>query len=522
MLTIGEALTGSAKRHPSKPAVVFGNAKRSFLELEQQCRKWAHAMMRQGLSAGDRVALLLPNGLEMVDAYFSTALAGIVAVPMNLRWAPAELLYVLEDAKPRMIIAGVEFEPLFRQAAAFQSIPIFYTRNDGSDDDWFKKVEESSGDYAPVATAERDPWVMVYTSGTTGRPKGAIRDHYSNLMIALILVSELGITPDDVGLAILPMFHVNSMWFVTLSLVIGATCVIYPHRNIHPQTVLAEMGRHGVSYSMFVPTLLTFLADAVEHGHPVPEHLRVMMTASAPLDGTLRDRLLTVFPHAQLFDIYGATEIGAVTLIRHHRDGPLGSVGFPAVGQEIRILDPQSREPLPAGTVGEVFVRGPSLMQRYFGHDDATREAFTPDGFLTVGDMGYLSPEGLLYLVDRIQDMIIVAGENVYPVEVERVLLSHPSVAMAVAVGIPDPLRGQRVAAIVVAREGREVAVAELFERCRQNLADFKRPIAIEVAAELPIGATGKVIRRVAREEYLRRHSEPREGHRQKGPSGLQ
>jgi acyl-CoA synthetase (AMP-forming)/AMP-acid ligase II len=267
------------------------------------------------------------------------------------------------------------------------------------------------------------------------------------------------------------------------------------------------MQRHKVTYSIFVPTLLTFLADAVEQGKIDPESLRVMMTSSAPLDSTLRDRLLNGFRHVELYDVYGASEYGAATIVRHQLGGIVGSVGYPAVGQEVRILS-ESRASVPAGQVGEVFVRGPSLMTEYWKNPQATRESFTDDGFLTVGDMGYLSPDGVLYLVDRKKDMIIASGENVYPTEVENVLLSHPAVALAAVVGIPDARRGERVAAMVVLREGRSVEASELMDLCRRDLADYKRPFAIEVVDALPLGATSKVVRRLAREQWLARHPE--------------
>lgn len=504
MLTVGQALEGSAKRYPNKPALIFGEEQRTYLELNERVNRMARAFLAQGLKPKDRVGLLLPNGLAMAEAYFALAKAGLVGVPLNLRWQPGEIIYAITNAEVSMLLADRELASMLNQAAG--AMPVFYTG--GYDDparDWEVLTDHQSSSTLDVEVHEQDPWVIVYTSGTTGRPKGAVRSHYSNVIIALELVSELGITAHDTGFAILPMFHVNSMWFVTLSLAVGATCVIYPHRAFHPQHVIDEMNKHKVTYSMFVPTLLTFLADAVEKGKIDPESLRVMMTSSAPLDPTLRDRLIRGFPNVELYDVYGASELGASTMIRHEIGGIVGSVGYPAIGQEVRVLD-DNKQPVPSGEVGEVFVRGPSLMTEYWHNPDATKVSFTEDGFLTVGDMGYLTPEGVLFLVDRKKDMIIVSGENVYPTEVENVLLSHPAVSMAAVVGVPDPRRGERVAAMVVVREGRTVDVKELEELCRTELADYKRPFAIEVVDELPLGPTSKVVRRLAREQWHERH----------------
>ena len=502
MLTVAEALENSARRHRDKVALVFGDQTLTYRSLNERANQMARAFRSLGVEPGDRVALLLPNGLTMAEAYFGLAKAGVVGVPLNLRWAPAEIAYALHDAEVSLLLADQELAPLIDQAGL--SIPVYYTGTSTSDRSWDRLV--GAMDAAPVSLVSRegDPWVIVYTSGTTGRPKGAVRSHFSNLIIALTLASELGISHQDVGFALLPMFHVNSMWFVTLSMAIGATCVIYPHRTFHPQHVIDEMNRHQVTYSMFVPSLLTFLADAVEAGKIDPHSLRVMMTSSAPLDSTLRDRILRGFPRVELYDVYGSTEYGAVTLMRHAIGGALGSVGFPALGQEIRILDEEGHA-LPPGQIGEVFVRGPSLMTEYWKKPDATRHVFTPDGFLTVGDMGYLSDEGMLYLVDRKQDMIIVAGENVYPTEVENVLLSHPGVQLACVVGIPDPRRGERVLGLVVPKTD-ALSVDELYALCRDRLADYKRPFRIELVPELPMGPAAKVVRRQAKEAWLAQH----------------
>lgn len=505
MLTVGLALEGSAQRYQDKVALIFGDQSLTYRELNQRANQMGNAFLNQGLKPGDRVALLLPNGLSMAEAYFGLAKAGLVGVPLNLRWQPGEIVYAIQDAQVSMILADKDFASMLEQAAG--SLSVFYTGGilEKPDSDWDALCRSASSQAPVVTVSEDDPWVIVYTSGTTGKPKGAVRSHYSNVIIALSLVSELGITAHDVGFAILPMFHVNSMWFVTLSMAVGATCVIYPHRAFHPGHVIAEMNDHRVTYSMFVPSLLTFLADAVEQGKIDPHALRVMMTSSAPLDSTLRDRILNGFPNVELYDLYGSTEYGAVTLIRHEIGGVLGSVGYPAIGQEIRILGDEGQK-VPLGDVGEVYVRGPSLMSEYWRKPEATQESFDADGYLTVGDMGYMTPEGILFLVDRKSDMIIVAGENVYPTEVENVLLSDPAVALAAVVGIADSRRGERVIAMVVAREGHTVDPERLKSRCHEQLADYKRPYAIEVVEELPMGPAAKVVRRLARDMWLKAH----------------
>ncbi len=504
MLTVGSALRQSRQKHRDKTALIFGKEQMTYQELDAYTDRFAQALLNRGLKPGDRVGLLLPNGLDMAEAYFALAKAGVVGVPLNLRWSGSELAFALADAEVSLVLAGSEIAPVIQQISLPTGVPTFLVGAGEGFPKWQAEVDRADPKATLPEVQDQDPFVIVYTSGTTGKPKGAVRSHYSNMMIALTMASEFGITPDDVGFALLPMFHVNSMWFVTLSMVIGTTCIIYSHRNFHPQHVVEEMNRDQATYGMFVPSLLTFLADGVERGQLNPETLRVLLTSSAPLDSTLRDRLLNGFPHVRLYDIYGSTEYGAAATIRHQNGGPVGSVGYPAMGQEIRILDEEQRS-VAANQIGEVYVKGPTLIDQYFHRPDANRSAFTADGFLTVGDMGYLTEEGLLYLVDRKQDMIIVAGENVYPKEIEDVLLSDPAVVLATAIGIPDPRRGERPVALVVAHPDFAVDIGRLEELCRQRLADYKRPMVIEVVAELPVGPVGKVVRRLAKADYLER-----------------
>jgi acyl-CoA synthetase (AMP-forming)/AMP-acid ligase II len=489
VLTIGDALRSASARRRGKTALVFGEERLSYGELDRRVNQFAHALYTLGAEKGDRVALLLPNGLWMAIAYFGVARAGMVAVPINLRWTAPEIAYVLADADVRLVLADEDFR------GALPAAPHILVGRQ-----WQDAVDRASAADLKVGVQDTDPWVIVYTSGTTGRPKGAVRDHRSNLLIALVLATELSLTADDVGMALLPMFHVNSMWFVTLSCIIGTTCVIYPHRTFHPGHIVEAFNAHRVTYSMFVPSMLAMLADAAERGALEPSHLRVALTSSAPLDLALRDRLLARFPRARLFDIYGATEYGAVTLMQHAPDQAVGSVGWPVVGASVRILDEDGHE-LPANAVGEVYVAAPSLMTEYWRNPDATRAALQ-GRYLTLGDMGYLDDDGRLWLSDRKQDMIIVAGENVYPREVEDVLLAHPGLMMAAAVGQPDAVRGQVVVAAVVPMPGVAVDVEALREACRAQLADYKRPREIRVVEQLPTGPTGKVVRRLVRDGW--------------------
>jgi len=499
MLTVGDALTRIALQKGRKSALIFGRDEVSYEQLNRRSNQIAWTLHAQGLQAGDRVALLFPNGPDIVESYFGVAKAGMLAVPLNTRWTISEIEYALRDADVSVVLADPAFEPLLRQLSSPDFL-VYFTDADGIWQEWIRRAQVIEPDFHVVHDTE--PWLIIYTSGTTGKPKGAMRSHISTLMVALTLVTELGITSDQVGFAILPLFHVNSMLFVILSVVIGSTCVIYAKHAIHPRDIIEQMNQHKIHYSMMVPSLLAILADAVETGKISPDSLQVILSSSAPLTTTLRDRLVRGFPKSRFYDVYGSTEYGAATLLRIDSDGPSGSVGYPLMGLDLLLLD-EERRPVAQGVIGEVFVRGLSVISGYWRNAVADALNFTADRYLTVGDMGYVDTKGYLYLVDRKQDMIVVAGENVYPSEVEEVLMRHPSVALTTVFGIADALRGERVVALAVVKDGLTVSVEELTLLCRDYLADYKQPYRIAIVSDLPIGPAGKVVRRQARMLWL-------------------
>jgi acyl-CoA synthetase (AMP-forming)/AMP-acid ligase II len=513
VFTIGEGLKLNAQRYPDKPAVMLGDVALTYAEFNARVNRAAHALAGLGVGKGDHVALLLPNGLAMAELQLATAKAGAVAVPVNARLAPPELRYVLEHSDSKLLVAEGEF--LDRLAGAGASWPAalrtVVAAGAGGPPSLprYEALRDAADDSEPDVRVEgEDTWLIVYTSGTTGRPKGAVRSHRSNVLLALTFATDFGITADDTGLLLMPMFHVNSIWFLSLSLYIGATCAIYPHRAFHPDHLVEEILRRQVTYSIFVPTMFTYLVEAARAGALADNRLRVLLSSSAPLPSRLRDAVLEAFPRVALYEIYGSTEAGAVTNIRHRAGGPVGSVGHPGLAQEVRILGPDRRE-LPPGEVGEIFSRGPTLMDGYYKDPEATAAAMH-DGFLSVGDMGRKDADGRVYIVDRKADMIITRGENVYPTEVEDVILRAPGVLHVAVVGVPDELRGEAIRAFVVPRPDGPAPDVDLIQRlCREHLADYKWPRSIEIVPELPLGPTGKVLRRAVRAPFWQGRERP-------------
>lgn len=514
MFTIGEGIGLNAQRYPDKAALAMGDVVLTYRELNARVNRAANALTNLGVAKGDHVALLLANGIPMAELLLATAKLGAVAVPVNGRLALPEIRFVLEHSDSQVLVA--EGEVLARavgegSGALPPSLRLVVAAGDGAPAGIprYEDLRDAAPAHEPEATVEgSDPWLLVYTSGTTGRPKGALRNHASNVLLALTFASDFGIAADDTGLLLMPMFHVNSIWFLSLSLYLGATCVLYPHRTFHPARLVEEIARHGVTYSIFVPTMLGYLVEAQRAGLLPESRLRVILSSSAPLPSRLRDDILAAFPKAHLYEIYGGTEVGAVTNIRHRVGGPVGSVGHPGLAQRVRILTPERSEAAPQ-EIGEVFVLGPTLMSAYYKDPKATAEA-THDGYLTMGDMGYKDADGRVYIVDRKADMIITMGENVYPTEVEDVILRAPGVALVAVVGLPDDLRGEAVHAFVVARpDGPAPDPDDISRLCRSELADYKRPRAIHIVPELPLGPTGKVLRRAVRAPYWQGRERP-------------
>lgn len=497
MLTISEGLAGQARQRPEQTALVCGEHRVSYAELDRRADAGAHLLWGLGLRRGDRVATLLPNGVTAVELLFAAARAGVVLCPMNPRSTPAELTYLLSDAQPRLVVAAAPLVEALRGALP-AGVPVLADLPPEQADGYAGRREAAAPGRFEQQGGEDDPWILVYTSGTTGRPKGALRAQRADYMVGLMLASAVGVNAGDVGLAWMPLFHINSIWVVTLSICIGTTCHIHAPARFQPSALFADLARSGATYTMFVPSVLGYLADALEQGQLRLPDLRLLLTSSAPLAPALRDRLLAALPSARLIELYGATELGAATMERHERGQEGGTIGFPLPGVRARLLGPD-RRPVPPGTPGELFVHSPQSMLAYFGRP-ADSEAARAGDYVGVGDLAVEDAGGRLRLVDRLADTVITSGENVYPSEVESVLLAHPAVALAAVVGVPDERRGEAVVAAVVCRPGQETTAAALAAHCREHLAPYKCPRTIALTAELPLSMTGKVLRRRVRE----------------------
>ncbi|MBY8857246.1 AMP-binding protein [Nocardia sp. CA2R105] len=482
-LQIGDLITRAARAYGDAPALVDGTRTVSFTEFDHLTDRLGNALLAHGLAPGDHVAVLVPNGIDGVVTYYALAKAGLVRVPLNARETDVELAYKIEDSAARALItdgrvpAPTEFVIGTTELASMAE----------------------AADSAPCRI-ERDPEAplrLAYTGGTTGKPKAVVLTTRSELAeVANFLVDLLpDLSPESVMLHAAPITHGSGAFFLP-HLVKGARNVIL--RKFSPQTFIDAAVEHGATATFMVPTMISMLLEdaAIDR-----ERLRLsrICYGGAPIAPALLARAIdTLGPvFAQL---YGQAESPlAITCLQpwEHTPQRLASAGKPYTFVEMEIRDAQGNA-VPPGTAGEVVTRGPQTMSGYWQRPDATAETLGADGWLRTGDIGQVDQDGYLYLLDRRHDVIISGGFNVYPREVEDVLVAHPAVREAAVVGIDDATWGQRVCAAVVLRE--PVDHDTLLEHCARQLAGFKRPKHIEVWDELPKSSVGKSLRRTVRE----------------------
>jgi acyl-CoA synthetase (AMP-forming)/AMP-acid ligase II len=497
-----QGLQRSLQRHPHKTALVHlaEGAERShtFAQLGNAVARQAAALAARGIRAGDRVALLAPNTDELVQALLACWWLGAVATPLNTRWSNAELLQALDDSDAALLLTDESFAGLVPETTRPRAtLPAF---------------AREARDLAPLddtRTGGDALAAILYTGGTTGRSKGVMLSHANFWSAAMTRGAELNNAPDSVTLLVAPLFHVAGLGRLIGQMVVGGGWVTLP--QFRAGRVLEAVERHGISDIIVVPSMLQSLLDDPGFRAERLQGLTRIAFGAAPMPPDLLDRALAAWPQAEFFQAYGMTETaGAVTinLPANHRPerralGLLNSVGRAGLGAEIRIADESGRE-LPRGQVGEVLARGPMVMQGYWRQPEATAAAIR-DGWLRTGDGARMDEAGYLFIADRLKDMIITGGENVYSAEVETALRSHAAVAQAAVIGVPDAQWGEAVHAVVVLRAGVEAVPAlqdELRAWCRQSLAGYKVPRGLHFVPELPMSAAGKVLKNVLRAEF--------------------
>jgi long-chain acyl-CoA synthetase len=502
---VADVIRREAVRRPEAVALRHDEREVSYAQLDERSNRLAQALEASGAGAGARVAYLGRAAPEVIELLFAASKIGAVIVPLNWRLSPRELAEVLKDSQAALLIADAGYaetaETLVAHAPNRLGLRVVSAEHPAAFEPWLAAHE-------PVDPGGRgepgDVIVQMYTSGTTGVPKGVLTTH-RNLAAAAATSSRWGFDADTISLTPLPLFHIGGIGWAYCGLWHGATTILVS--EFDPARVLAMMERQRVTNPIFVPTMLNALTAVPGAAGRDYSALRSITYGASPITTTTLRAALRIFG-CDLIGLYGLTEsTGGVV----HLDGPdhdpagprqhlLRSAGRPYEWVELRIVDPTTGEDLPVGSVGEVWLRAPNVMAGYFNRPEDTARALGPDGWLRTGDGGYLDEAGYLFLTDRIKDMIISGGENVYPIEVEEVLTRHPQVADAAVIGVPDDHWGEVVKAFVVRREDHRLAGEDLLSFARAQLAGYKLPRSIEFVDDLPRTPTGKVLKRELRE----------------------
>lgn len=509
--SLQELLAAQCAARPDRVALTYGDTDLTWHELNLRARGVAAALLDHGLPRQTRVAFLGRNCPWYFDALFGAALADAIFVPLNWRLAPRELAEILGDTAAPVVIVQAGLEELIEQVRPLLRQPCEIVLAGATDgpvgplalDTWAPPTDSDRG-IRP--TAADHIAFQLYTSGTTGRPKGAMFANGTNVKALLDLISvQWDLHEDDVSLATLPLFHMGGLAWVLASMARGARIVLV---DFEPGPVLDACETHGVTTTFFVPAMLTSLmAAAHDAGRKLA--IRRLMYSGAPISPSILSKAIEQFG-CGFAQIYGMTEatgaFAQLDPVDHDPGGPrehlLRSAGRAYPWAEVRVANPQSGEAVAHGGIGEIWTRSEQNMRGYFDRPEEMAATITADGWLRTGDIGYLDEDGYLFLLDRKKDVIISGGENVYPVEVENVLAEHPAVAEVAVVGAPDPQWGETVVAVIVARPDAELDVDEVIAFARQRLAGFKIPRRVELRATLPRTATGKVRKTILRESF--------------------
>jgi acyl-CoA synthetase (AMP-forming)/AMP-acid ligase II len=509
---IGDVLGMYARMFPDKVGARDLERAMTFETWHARACRLANALRGIGLSKGDRVCVLAYNCLEWVEIYAATAMAGLVAVPINFRLLGAEIQYIVENCEARAIIVQHALLDAIETVRGEFSVPaenfiVFgAAHRPAGYRDYENLIAKASDRATDASVAADDPWTLMYTSGTTGKPKGAIRSHRGSAVLSLVTEVEMGIRRSDAALLVMPMCHANSLYFFGAFAYLGAACTIYSRKSFDPEHLLRTLADGGATFTSLVPThyiMMLGLPAAARARHDVGAVTKLMIS-SAPARRDTKLAIMEHFRNSGLFELYGSTEAGWVTMLQPEEQlTKLGSVGRECVGSRpVRLLDPDGND-VPDGEPGELYSCNAYTFDGYWKLPEKTKEAFRGD-YCTVGDLARRDGDGYLYLVDRKSNMIISGGENVYPSEVEALVGAHPKVKDVAIIGVADAKWGERVHAVIIPAEGETATAEEILDWCRSRIAGHKRPRSASFIAEdeMPRTATGKILHRVLRQRH--------------------
>jgi acyl-CoA synthetase (AMP-forming)/AMP-acid ligase II len=510
-INLGRIFSINAKKWPAAPALRDARRRFTWREAEERCNRLANALLGLGLTKGDKVACLLENRIEIVELYVAAAKVGLVVVPVNFRLVASEVKYIALNSDARAVITEDEFAPIIDEIrgdleALVPGGLVNVGAPRGGYSDYDALLAAAAPERPTVEVRPDDVWIILYTSGTTGVPKGVVRTHESYTAFYLINGIDFRFSRDEICMNVMPLCHVNSTFFTLNVLYVGGCVYVHPARSFKPIEIFEIIQREKITFISLVPThyqMILSVPVAERQGYDFGS-IRKLLCSSAPVRRQTKLEIMECFKGVQLYEGYGSTEAGIVTtLLPEEQLDHLGSIGRESTGTDfIKILDDRGH-PVPRGEVGELYSRGPMMFREYYKMPEKTAAAFVGEWF-TARDMAREDEAGYFTIVDRKDNMIITGGEKVFPTEVEGLLTTHPAVYDAAVVGLPDPKWGDLVVAFVVLRPGATATEAEIVDFTRDKIAGYKRPkkIVFITDGEMPRTATGKILHRKLRERH--------------------
>ena len=509
-LNLAEMVKMNAKKFPNHIALKDKVRSFTYPELNSRVNKLAHSLLSLGLKKGDKFAVLLENSIEIVEAYLAAAKTGLVIAPVHFRFVGREILNLIDNSDAKAIIVHDEFTPIVNNIKKdLTYIPpknyiVVGEKKKGYIQ--YDKFIQDSPDTGPEIDIDcKDPWIILYTSGTTGIPKGVVRSHESYIAFFLINAVDFGFNEHDVCLNVMPLYHVNSTFYTFLFLYLGGTAYIHPARHFRADEILEIIEKEKITYISLIPTHYNLILDASDAAKKRKvSSIRKLLCSSAPVTKSMKKKIMKFFPGVELYEAYGSTEAGLVTLLKpEDQMRKLGSIGYEAVGTDfIKILDENGNE-VGIDEIGELYSRGPMMFEEYHKMPEKTDASFRGEYF-SAGDMAKRDEDGFYYIVDRKDNMIITGGEHVYPSEVQEIISAHPDIFDVAIIGMPHDKWGEQVTAVVIPRRSAKVTDKMIMDFCKDKMAGYKRPkkVIFIKDEEMPRTATGKILHRVLRERY--------------------
>ena len=507
---IGQILNINSERYPRQVGVVFGSRGYTYAELNGRACRLANALLRMGVGPGDRVATLMNNCNHFIDLFFATAKLGAILVPVNFRLSAREVERAFDNTGPKTLFVGHSMQATLAQLADSRAVPGLVrwvpdraVLADVPDNDYEQWLAEQEAGEPEFAVSLADPHLLVHSSGTTGYPKAAIWTHSTTLNSCCAKIIDFALSPSDCTAVFGPLFHVGPLMDLAMPLLLrGGKLVVGESTGFDPALVLNTAAKELVTVMTIYPTMWRRVVQEVNSSQFDLSRLRMLLTGGEPISVALLQEVYARFPKAGFVNTYGSTEGGPITTFLSPADKvrKIGSIGKPAFGVDVRIVG-TSNEPVARGEVGELLVRSPFVCNGYWNQPEETAASML-NGWWRTGDLASQDEDGFLWIEGRKKDMIISGAENIYPIEIERVIAALPGVREVSVVGVPDDTWGEAVAAFVVAEPTARLDASSIVDHCRSHLASYKKPRHVRFVDSLPRTTVNKVSKALLRKQF--------------------